>query len=353
MSHQQNADEPAHRVEESGAMAVHKLRGLEYLVAVVDSGGFNAAARQLGVAAPSVHRMVRALETELDAALIDRSARPLRATAYAAAYVERARALLQEMRELDASLRDQTRSPRGTISLAAQSVVLQFILPELLTQFHARHPGIGLDIAEAGAVRDLAKLGTDMLLQFGWPPPQDAILRTLVETRWLVVAAPSYWARHGMPQHPAELSGHRCALFRTPFGEVMRDWAFAQGGERAKVQVDGWLVSENRQVLDAPLYGGQLVARINDLTAQPGIGNGRLQPVLLDWTGLNSPPLSLVIKRSLVRQPRIRAWVDFVAEHAQQLAASRLPAGLPPVRPAERPDWWKKRVLTLGRRRRS
>lgn len=334
-------------------MAVHKLRGLEYLVAVVDSGGFNAAARQLGVAAPSVHRMVRALEVELDAVLIDRSARPLRATAYAAAYVERARALLQEMRELDASLRDQTRSPRGTIRLAAQSVVLQFILPELLTQFHARHPDIVLDIAEAGAERDLAKLGTDLLLQFGWPPPQDAILRTLADTRWLVVAAPAYWARHGVPQHPQELAGHRCALFRTPFGEVIRHWAFARGGERATVQVDGGLISENRQVLDAPLYGGQLVARINDLTAHPGIGNGRLQPVLLDWEGLNSPPLSLVIKPSLVRQPRIRAWVEFVAEQAQRLVASRLPAGLPPVRPAERPDWWKKRVLTPGRRNRA
>ena len=75
-------------------------------------------------------------------------------------------------------------------------------------------------------------------------------------------------------------------------------------------------------MLDAPLYGGQIVARINDLTAHPGIGDGRLQPVLLDWSGLNSPPLSLVIKRSLVRQPRIRAWVDFIAEQAQHLASS-------------------------------
>jgi DNA-binding transcriptional LysR family regulator len=46
-------------------MAIHKLRGLQYLVAVVDHGGFNAAARHLGVAAPSVHRLVQALEAEL------------------------------------------------------------------------------------------------------------------------------------------------------------------------------------------------------------------------------------------------------------------------------------------------
>lgn len=331
-------------------MAVHKLRGLEYLVAVVDAGGFNAAARQLGVAAPSVHRLVRALEAELGLPLLDRAALPLRPTPYAAAYVERARALLDEMRELDASLRDQTQAPSGTISVAAHSVVMQFILPDVLGRFHARHPEIRLDIVDAGSVRDLAKLGTDVLMQFGWPPPQDAVLRTLAETRWLVVATPAYWARHGVPRHPADLVAHRCALFRTPFGEVIRDWAFVRDGESATVSVDGWLMSDNRSVLDAPLQGGQLVARINDLTAHPGIADGSLQPVLLDWVGQNSPPLSLVVKRSLVRQPRIRAWIEFVAEHAQQLAATRLPAGLPVVQPARRPDWWRKRVPAAGRR---
>ena len=74
-------------------MAIHKLRGLQYLVAVVDHGGFNAAARHLGVAAPSVHRLVQALEAELGLPLIDRSTQPLKPTPSAAAYVERARAL--------------------------------------------------------------------------------------------------------------------------------------------------------------------------------------------------------------------------------------------------------------------
>lgn len=332
-------------------MAIHKLRGLEYLVAVVDCGGFNAAARHLGVAAPSVHRLVQALETELGMPLIDRSAQPLQPTPYAVAYVERARTLLQELRELDASLHDQTTAPKGTITLAAHTVVLQFVLPALLPRFHQRHPEIRLDIIEAGTSRDLSKLGTDAMLQFGWPPQQDAILRTLAETRWLVVATPAYWARHGIPEHPQDLARHPCAVFRTPFGEILRQWVFEKGGSRIAVTVDGWLVSDNRQVQDAALQAGQVVARINDLTAHPGIEDGSLQPVLLDWTGLNSPPLSLIFKRSLARQPRMRAWVDFMAEQVTQLTVRRLPAGLPPVQPAERPDWWRRRVGAVGGRK--
>jgi DNA-binding transcriptional LysR family regulator len=336
----------AHELVSAGVVTIHKLRALEYLVSVIETGGFNAAARQLGVAAPSVHRLVGALEAELGVVLIDRSAQPLRATASAQAYVHRARALVSEVRELDASLRDEARAPRGTVTIAAHSVVMQFVLPPMIPRFHARHPEIRLDIVDAGASRNLAALGTDLLIQFGWPPHQDAVLRTLAETRWLVAAAPSYWARHGAPQHPDELAGHSCALFKTPYGEVIRQWAFVRGNERAEVAVNGWIVSDNRHMLDAPLYDGQVVARINDLTAHPGIADGRLQPVLLDWIGQSSPPLSLVIKRSLVRQPRIRAWVDFAVEHARQLTSARLPAGLPAVRPAERPDWWRKRVPT-------
>ena len=331
-------------------MAIHKLRGLEYLVAVVDQGGFNAAARHLDVSAPSVHRLVQALEAELGTPLIDRSAQPLMPAAHAVAYIERARALLGELRELDASLRDQSHAPRGKIAVAAHSIVLQFVLADALPRFHARYPEVHVELTDAGSSRDLARLGTDALLQFGWPPEQDAILRTLAETRWLVVATPAYWAKHGTPAHPSALARCPCALFKTPFGEVIRRWNFERGGERVEVGVDGWLVSDSRPVLDAPLYGGQLAARINDLTMHPGLANGTLQPVLLDWHGLNAPPLSLLLRRSLIRQPRVRAWVDFLVETAERLTAHRLPAGLPPVPASMRPDWWQKRVQPSLRR---
>ncbi len=330
-------------------MGIHKLRGLEYLVAVVDSGGFSAAARRLGVATPSVHRLVQALEAERGVALIDRSAQPLRPTPYAVAYVERARVLLAELRELDASLDDQSQAPRGTISLAADSVVREYLLPAMLPAFHARCPDVEVHVTEAGSVRDLARLGTDMLMQSGWPPAQDAILRTLAETRWLVVATPSYWARHGQPRQPCELAHHRCALYRTPFGEVLRKWVFERDGRKEAVDVEGWLVSDSRSVLDGPLRAGQIVARVNDLSIRAGLADGSLQPVLLDWTGLHAPPISLVVKRSLTRQPRVRAWIDFAAEHARQLAQDRLPGGLPPVRPSARPDWWRRRVSAGAR----
>ena len=67
-------------------MSIHKLRALEYLVAVVEHGSYSAAARKLGVAVPSVHRLVKALEGELRLPLLDRAASPLRPSARGATF---------------------------------------------------------------------------------------------------------------------------------------------------------------------------------------------------------------------------------------------------------------------------
>jgi len=325
-------------------MAIHKLRALEYLVAVVEHGGFAAAARRLSVAAPSVHRLVRALEAQMETQLLDRAGSPMRATADAAPYVERARQLLGELRGLDASLIDRANAPAGTVTVAAQSIVLQFVIAELLPRFHVQYPTVRIDLIDAGIERKLATLGADVLMQFGWPPAQEAIIRTLAPTRWLVVASPSFWARHGVPQHPSELARHPCVLFRTPYGEVLQNWSFQRGAEQVEVPVDGWLVGDHRAALDAPVLAGQLVARFNDLSVTAALRAGLLQPVLLDWEGQNSPPLNLLMRKGLARQPRVRAFVDFMALQMEDMVRHRLPADLPPVKSSQRPAWFKRRV---------
>ena len=69
-----------------------------------------------------------------------------------------------------------------------------------------------------------------------------------------------------------------------------------------------------------------------------------LEPVLLDWVGQHSPPLNLLIRKAVSRQPRVRAVVDFLAEVAQRTTSARLPAGLPPVPTSLQPEWFKRRV---------
>jgi len=327
-----------------GRVPVHKLRALEYLVAVVERGSFAAAARHLGLAAPSVHRAVTALERELGMPLLDRVAVPMCPLPDAEAYVSRVRALLDEHRTLDESIRDRVQAPAGTVVVAAQSVAIQFILADALPRFHERFPDVRIELRDAGSVRDIAQLRADLLLMFGWPPPQDAILRTLAHTRWLVVATPSFWKRWGYPRHPSDLASQPALLFRTPYGEVLREWTFERGRERVGVEVDGWFAGDDRRALDAVLHAGQAMARINDLTQGDGVSSGALEPVLLDWVGAHAPPANLLVRKAMSRQPRVRAFVDFLVEHMKAATRVRFPDGLPAVPVARRPEWFKRRV---------
>lgn len=325
-------------------MGINKLRAMEYLIAAIDRGTFAAAARHLGVSTPSIHRLIGALEEELGTSLLHRDGQTLRPTRDAELYVEKARSLLSDLSDVEGSLRDVPRSPAGTVVVASQSVVTRFLLAKALPSFQSAYPNILIDLRDPGNSRDLVNLGADVLLQFGWPVPQDAVVRTIAYTRWLTVAAPSFWARHGVPRRPEDLADRPSAVFRTPFGEVMDRWIFTRSGERAEVRVRPMLIGDDRGALDAPVFAGHVIARINDLTATHALSAGRLQPVLLDWEGQSSPPLIMLVRKSLVRQPRVRIFLEHFRAFVEPLVRHRLPAGLPPVPAPKRPDWFQRRA---------
>src|SRR5688572_21981014 len=90
-----------------------ELRQLEYLVAVVDASSFSAAARQLGVAQPSISEQVRKLERELRQPLLDRLPRRVVPTPAGQQLVEHARRILAEVAEAESRAREGV---SGTLS---------------------------------------------------------------------------------------------------------------------------------------------------------------------------------------------------------------------------------------------
>jgi len=57
-----------------------RLRAVEYLAATIDQGGFAAAARELGVSTPAVHKLIASLEDALGVPLLHRTGRQLKLT---------------------------------------------------------------------------------------------------------------------------------------------------------------------------------------------------------------------------------------------------------------------------------
>jgi DNA-binding transcriptional LysR family regulator len=132
-----------------------ELRQLEYLVSVVDHGGFTRAAEQVRVAQPGVSAQVRRLERELGQPLLDRSGRAVRPTEAGLAVLPWARAALAAAAGVRQAVDELSGLVRG--HLAVGTVTAHNVdLPALLAEFHRAHPGVVITLTEDGSDRLVA-----------------------------------------------------------------------------------------------------------------------------------------------------------------------------------------------------
>jgi DNA-binding transcriptional LysR family regulator len=123
------------------------LRQLEFLVAVVDEGGFRPAARRLKVAQPPVSMALRQLERELGLSLLSRSTRGVVATAAGHEFVSYAREVLDHMEAGRRSMENYKRPGLRKVRLGVvdRPPAAELTRPVLRA---IRRSGIAVDIIE-------------------------------------------------------------------------------------------------------------------------------------------------------------------------------------------------------------
>src|SRR3954464_12233701 len=93
------------------------LNALARFAAVVERGGFSAAARSLGLPRQSLHRSVAALEAAAGVRLLDRAGGQVRPTDAGRRLFTHATAILFEARAASADLGAARREPRGRLGV--------------------------------------------------------------------------------------------------------------------------------------------------------------------------------------------------------------------------------------------
>src|SRR5471032_2075029 len=130
---------------------------LETFLAVIDCGSIAAAARQLDLAPTTVAQQIKALEKQLDNALLRRSGHTVKPTAAAHRIIERARLIVREARDLRASASSGV-LPVGPLRLGATQYALMQLLPPALHEWRRRYPEIEIYI-EPGNSQELGAGG--------------------------------------------------------------------------------------------------------------------------------------------------------------------------------------------------
>ena len=282
------------------------------LVRAVDSGGFSAAARELGLTPSALSKLIGRLEDRLGVRLLHRTTRRLQLTPEGDAYYQRARLILAAIDEVEAEVSAASGKPRGLLRLHCGSAFGMHQLAPAVPRFLARHPEMALELTIADRPQLAADEAFDLSIRIGTPDEATAVIRRIANLERVICAAPGYLARHGAPRTPDDLQDHNC-LWITSL-PALRRWPFDTDDGIRVVNIDGNVVANNAETVLLLALAGVGIVRLTDDIAGEAIRRGELVPVLREWHHAEPVPLFASYPSSRHLSPKVRAMVDFLVE---------------------------------------
>ncbi|CAB3868714.1 LysR family transcriptional regulator [Achromobacter deleyi] len=297
-----------------------RFEDLRIFVAAADHGSFSAAARELDLTPAVASAALKRLELTLETRLFVRSTRSLRLTSDGERYLEYARAALSTLQAgQNALARDKT-AISGTLSVSIPSDLGRNVLLPWLDEFQLRHPRVSFQVRISDRLADLYRQPVDIALRYGTPNDSSLVALPLGEhNRRVVCASPAYFARHGMPQAPADLRRHNCLCF--VLGESLHDrWTFERGGASQVVPVKGDRVGDDGDLVRRWALAGHGVAYKSRYDVLGDLRAGRLVEALPDYASEPSPLYLLCVHRMLL-SPTVKRLREFLQARLRDFEA--------------------------------
>jgi DNA-binding transcriptional LysR family regulator len=181
---------------------------LRTFVEVARDGSLSGAARRLGLTQPTVGRHVDGLEAALGSTLFTRSPRGLTPTPAALALVPHVEAMDAAAAALARTASGEASADRGAVRVTASDIIGVEVLPPILAAFHARHPGIAIELALTNRTQDLARRDADIAVRMVRPTQSGLVAKRIGSSRISLFAHREYLARFGEPRSLADLGNH-------------------------------------------------------------------------------------------------------------------------------------------------
>lgn len=260
------------------------IADLIVFMCVADERSFSRAAAKLNTSQSAVSRTVRRLEESFGLRLLTRTTRNVAPT-------DAGQQLLATLRpsfgNIAARLDDLTEmrdAPAGNIRVNASKHAAMTILLPVADSLMRDYPDVHVEIAVDDRLANIVEGGFDAGVRIGDMVDKDMIsVRIGRELRMIVVAAPSYLERRGIPVHPRDLTDHTCINIRLPTLGGLYIWEFEEGGRPLNVRVQGGFIANDMDLLLEVAMRGHGLACVLDGHAAEALADGRLVQVLAEW----------------------------------------------------------------------
>lgn len=182
------------------------LNALRAFEATARAGSFTRAAEELFVTQGAISRHVAGLETWLGARLLERSNRQCRLTPAGESYFRTIAAALDQIDYATRQLRSTTAGDALRIKLPP-TFAIRWLVPRL-ARFHARHPGIDVQITTSHQRADFGREAIDLCIHSESEVPTAPGFERLFDETLIPVCSPELLESGPPLRVPADLAGH-------------------------------------------------------------------------------------------------------------------------------------------------
>jgi len=302
---------------------VDKLSNMSVYIKVVEMGSFTAVANHLDSTVGNVSRAVSALESVLDARLLQRSTRRLSVTDAGRRFYERCVKILADLESAEAEASNAALTPRGTLRVHCVPGLARQLVTGAVLEYRQAFPDVTVDLLLSQRMPNLLEDQLDLSILIARTLPDSAyVSQKIGVSHCVLVASPGYLERHGAPQTPEDLGDHECVLLST-VDYAKDEWQLkSRAGEATFVPTGPGFSVNDMDAMAVALKEGAGIGLLAGFTAIDDLRSGALVRVLPEYHTYERNVYAVYTSRQFV-DAKITRFIDALKDRVgSQLAAT-------------------------------
>jgi DNA-binding transcriptional LysR family regulator len=285
------------------------IESLRVFRSVVETRSFTRAADMLGLTTPVVSRAIAGLEQRLGTRLFHRTTRQISLTEAAEQFYDGLARVLDDLESLEADASDQTREPTGMLRLVAHTTASMHVLAPLVASFKRLYPKVNFDITLTERPVDLVADGYDLGIVLPFMlSTETAVTRLLERVPLVLVAAPSYLEKYGMPLHPSDLAEHAFVAISSNLPKPSLTFRTEEGELTVPLKYD---IASNNAIFNREMVlEGFGIAVVPPALAREELAMGRLVTLLEDFPLARDVEVRLAYNTRSLLPAKVKAFIE-------------------------------------------
>jgi DNA-binding transcriptional LysR family regulator len=282
--------------------------GVIEFVAVAETQGFSAAAKQLGCSTSHVSRQISRLEERLGSALFARTTRLVSLTQSGTAYYQQCKDLVVGLQQANEQISQQQFTLNGTLRVSAAGNFAEQYLAPALMEFGQLHPELTIDMDFNSRKVNFVEDSIDFAIRYGKLADSGLVARKLIGRPMMAVASPAYLQNYGTPTQPSHLNSHSCIISNNDH------WLFEKEQHIQNIKVSGRWRSNNAHAVLKAAEQGLGIAYMPKSSFTESLNNELLLPVLQPYWSKGSSSWIVYQNRRFLPM-RARLAIDFLLNY--------------------------------------